>query len=231
MPLRDVGRLTAWKTVEQAPKSRAVRRIQATRKMFGTTIGKPANKDKNNATDNTSEELIPLIDGKKSEVSVIFRPCHYICVEDVGNVHLTVCVDRGSIKDPCAVKVDYRTIEGSAKEGSDFEAVKGTLRFNADESSKTISIKIIDRDDYEEDEEFFVQLSNPKAFSPSNDLITYRALCGPAYEATVIIVDDDHGLSFGGLMDIEWQPASVFEKFDKNECLHLSVLLICLNGY
>lgn len=54
--------------------------------------------------------------------------------------------------------------------------------------SKIISIKIIDRDDYEDDEEFFVQLSNPKAFSPDNDLITFKAVCGPAYEATVIIV-------------------------------------------
>lgn len=61
---------------------------------------------------------------------------------------------------------------------------------------KIISIKIIDRDEFEEDEEFFVQLSNPKAFSPSNDLITYKAACGPAFEATVIIVDDDHGGSF-----------------------------------
>lgn len=59
-----------------------------------------------------------------------------------------------------------------------------------------ISIKIVDQDTFEDDEEFFVQLSNPKAFCPNNDLITYKAICGPAYEATVIIVDDDHAVCF-----------------------------------
>ncbi|KAI6212934.1 CBN-NCX-1 protein [Aphelenchoides besseyi] len=196
LPLREVGRLTANKTLNSAPKSRAFRRIQATRKMFGTKLNKPNNhKESVRVSAEGSEETQPLMD-RAAEVTVVFRPCHYICVEDVGNVHLTVTVDRGAIEEPSVVKVDYRTIEGSAKAESDFVPTSGTLRFEPNETSKIISIKIVDRDEYEEDEEFFVQLSNPKAFSPTNDLVTYKAICGPAYEATVIVVDDDHGGAF-----------------------------------
>jgi hypothetical protein len=71
MPLRDVGRLTAWKTVEQAPKSRAFRRIQATRKMLGTKIGKLSrNKDVIVSTEEDKADAA-LIDNKKEEVSVM----------------------------------------------------------------------------------------------------------------------------------------------------------------
>lgn len=73
MPLKDVGRLTAWKTVEQAPKSRAYRRIQATRKMMGTAIGKINGKDRSirvSAGDETDEKG-SLVEGKRAEVSVM----------------------------------------------------------------------------------------------------------------------------------------------------------------
>jgi hypothetical protein len=43
-------------------------------------------------------------------------------------------VDRGSIREPCVVKVDYKTIDGSAKAESDFEAIRGTLRFDPGEN-------------------------------------------------------------------------------------------------
>ena len=43
-------------------------------------------------------------------------------------------VDRGSIVEPCVVRVDYRTIEGAAKENSDFEPTSGVLRFEPHES-------------------------------------------------------------------------------------------------
>ncbi|KAI6230032.1 CBN-NCX-1 protein [Aphelenchoides fujianensis] len=209
MNLREVGRLTAWRTVNEAPKSRAFRRIQATRKMLGTKLKINARNESVRAAAQNDEETEPLfVETKSPEVTVVFRPCHYICIEDVGNVHLTVSVDRGSIDEPCVVKVDYRTIEGSAKPESDYVATSGTLRFEPHEDTKTISVKIVDRDDYEEDEEFFVQLSNPKAFSPSNDR-TFKAVCGPAYEATVIIVDDDHGGSFTFNSEVHKVPESI----------------------
>jgi hypothetical protein len=73
MPLRDVGRLTAWKTVEQAPKSRAFRRIQGTRKMLGSTLGKLNGKDKSNreVEEDATDESAPLVERKKAEVSVM----------------------------------------------------------------------------------------------------------------------------------------------------------------
>lgn len=73
MPLKDVGRLTAWKTVEQAPKSRAYRRIQATRKMLGTTLGKLNGKNRSIqvANENGGDESTLLVEGRKEEVVVM----------------------------------------------------------------------------------------------------------------------------------------------------------------
>jgi hypothetical protein len=71
MSLRDVGCLTAWKTVEQEPKSRAFRRIQATRKMLGTKIGK-LNKNKDVLVSTEKDKIdSALIYNKKAEVSVM----------------------------------------------------------------------------------------------------------------------------------------------------------------
>ena len=75
-----------------------------------------------------------------------------------------------------------------------------------------ISIKIMDQDEYEYDEEFFVRLSSPKATSPDNELVTFRAKCGRAFEATVIIVDDDHGGSFSFATEVLKLPESAGEQ-------------------
>ena len=58
--------------------------------------------------------------------------------------------------------VDYRTEDGTANAGSDFEFTTGTLIFQPGESERHIEIKIIDDDVFEEDEHFFVNLSNAR---------------------------------------------------------------------
>lgn len=71
MPLRDVGRLTAYKTIEQAPKSRAFRRIQGTRKMLGTKMGKNSKDGDIRISDGNDTIDVGQIDIKKAEVSVL----------------------------------------------------------------------------------------------------------------------------------------------------------------
>lgn len=70
MPLKDVGRLTAWKTVEQAPKSRAIRRIQAQRKMMGTKLRMSKDKLLGTTTGGAGDENDPLVSARKVEVTV-----------------------------------------------------------------------------------------------------------------------------------------------------------------
>ena len=59
------------------------------------------------------------------------------------------------------VTVDYGTSDGTASAGDDYTTKSGTLTFNADETSKTISVSIADDSENESDETFTVTLSSP----------------------------------------------------------------------
>jgi uncharacterized repeat protein (TIGR01451 family) len=61
------------------------------------------------------------------------------------------------------VTVQYATADGTATAGADYRATNGTLSFNANETSKTISVNINGDTLVESDETFFVNLSNPSA--------------------------------------------------------------------
>lgn len=82
---------------------------------------------------------------------------------------------------PCALasSVQYSTLNGTALAGSDFTASSGTLTFARAETSKTLSIGLINDGIAEGPETFSVQLSNPT-----------RALISDA-SGVVAITDDD----------------------------------------
>uniref|UniRef100_A0A7E4UVP9 Calx-beta domain-containing protein n=1 Tax=Panagrellus redivivus TaxID=6233 RepID=A0A7E4UVP9_PANRE len=190
LPIAEIGKLTAWQALAEAPKSRAIRRVSAIRKL---TAGLPLLRKAEAATAEIVEPLVPAAEPK---VVITFDPCHYICMENVGTVKLHVKVDRGSLTDPTRVTVSYKTIQDTATEGSDYEGVQGTLVFEPGTSKADIEVKIIDCQKYEIDEKFHVQLYNAHAVtavvgeSTSKDV---PCTIGAASEATVIIVDDDHG--------------------------------------
>jgi solute carrier family 8 (sodium/calcium exchanger) len=56
--------------------------------------------------------------------------------------------------------VDYRTEDGTANAGSDYLFVEGTLMFEPGETLAQFDIQVLDDDVFEEDEHFFVNLSN-----------------------------------------------------------------------
>jgi hypothetical protein len=100
---------------------------------------------------------------------------------------VTVTLDKASSK---PVSVDYRTINGSAVAGSDYDAVSGTLTFAKGQTSKTISVpirgdRIAEGDSFGYESEYFtVSLSNP----------TGGAQLGTS-TAVVYISDDEPRLS------------------------------------
>ena len=55
--------------------------------------------------------------------------------------------------------LSFETIDGTASADSDYVAKKDTLVFKPDETSKHVTIEIIDDNEWEEDEVFFVKLS------------------------------------------------------------------------
>ncbi len=87
------------------------------------------------------------------------------------------------------VTVNYRTIGGTATQGTDYEAKTGTLTFSqsAGETSKNIEVVVRGDDDFEGDETFRVQLSNGRV-----DTETVPILVA---DATGTILDDDPGVS------------------------------------
>ncbi len=71
---------------------------------------------------------------------------------------LTVTLNSTSTQ---AATVNYATVDGTAKAGSDYTATSGTLTIAAGQSSGTISIPILNDNVNEANESFTVQLSNP----------------------------------------------------------------------
>ncbi|XP_078458565.1 sodium/calcium exchanger 3-like isoform X2 [Lampetra planeri] len=220
-PDKDLEQLTEmanYQLLSQQQKSRAFYRIQATRKMTGAgNILKKHLLEQARRSASITEIHVEAGDGAgaaSSACRVFFEPSSYRCLESCGACTLTV-VRRGG--DPRAtLYVDYRTEDGSASAGSDYDLASGTLVFRPGETEKTISVGIVDDDIFEEDEQFFVRLSNLRAAPGAGDEeaaaaateagppdVVAVAVAGVAPclatpdVASVTILDDDHAGLFG----------------------------------
>lgn len=171
--------------MNNGPKSRAFYRIQATRKMMGS--GNIMRKISERAQSDLSEVKAELqrvdvdLDEEVGLTKVYFEPGHYTVMENCGEFELRVVRD-GDLTRECTV--DYETEDGSAEAGSDYVGKKGTLHFPPGVDEQRFRIEVIDDDVFEQDEHFYVKLTN----TSSNDVI----LATPCV-ATVMILDDDHG--------------------------------------
>lgn len=175
----------------KGPKSRAFYRVQATRKMVGA--GSLSRKISERAQSDLSEVKAELQRAEAESVDietvncqrVFFEPGHYTVMENVGTFDVGVSRMGGDLNKPCSV--DYYTEDGSAEAGSDYVSAKGTLMFEPGETKKTINLSVIDDDVFEEDEHFYVRLTN----------VSQPAMLVSPSLATVMILDDDHSGIFG----------------------------------
>jgi Ca2+-binding RTX toxin-like protein len=81
------------------------------------------------------------------------------------------------------ITLDYQTLAGDAKAGSDFIAANGTVTFLAGDSTSQVTIKVYGDTEVELDENFTLQLSNPQGIRLLNDLFTQ--------DIPLLIQDDD----------------------------------------
>uniref|UniRef100_A0A8B9S5Y0 Solute carrier family 8 member A2 n=1 Tax=Apteryx owenii TaxID=8824 RepID=A0A8B9S5Y0_APTOW len=176
-------------------KSRAFYRIQATRMMTGA--GNILKKHVAEFSKKSSNLLEVPSDAEEESCSrIFFEPCMYHCLENCGSVTLSVACQHGTEANH-TFYVDYKTEDGSAKAGSDYEYSEGTLIFKPGETQKELKIGIIDDDIFEEDEHFFVRLLNLRVGDAEGMFETDSAehpkgrLVTPLV-ATVTILDDDH---------------------------------------
>ncbi|CAG0923494.1 unnamed protein product, partial [Notodromas monacha] len=179
-------------------------RIQATRKLTGG----------GNLAKKTHDLLQAEVESEKKQeeekprdpnepTSVYFDPGHYTVMESVGSFTVTVSRDGGDLG--LTLMVDYSTEDGTANAGGDYEEASGTLVFRPGDRHQTFDLTVIDDDVFEEDEHFYVRLSNLRvqypdgrvevAPTPGRQAAGGRPfpakLDAPAL-ATVMILDDDH---------------------------------------
>merc|ERR1712106_1110724 len=137
----------------------------------------------------------------------MFDPPHYTVMESVGTFEVTVVREGGDLN--TAVQVDYKTEDGTASSEGDYIEAVGTLTFGPGETSKTVTLEVLDDDMFEEDEHFYIRISNlrRKDAIPFGQIkaknadgsSSMQASCqlGTAHMATIMILDDDHGGFFG----------------------------------
>ncbi|XP_016428430.1 sodium/calcium exchanger 1-like [Sinocyclocheilus rhinocerous] len=189
--------LANYQVLSQQQKSRAFYRCQATRLMTGA-----GNILKKHAADQARKAVsmheVRSDTGENDPISkIFFDPGSYQCLENCGTVAVNVIRRGGDINQ--TVSVEFRTEDGTANAGSDYEFTEGSIVFKPGETQKEIRVGIIDDDIFEEDENFLIHLSNVRVLHEGDEAETTEAnhmetiaTLGVPSTATVTIFDDDH---------------------------------------
>uniref|UniRef100_A0AAV2JK90 Calx-beta domain-containing protein n=1 Tax=Knipowitschia caucasica TaxID=637954 RepID=A0AAV2JK90_KNICA len=191
--------LANYQVLSQQQKSRAFYRCQATRLMTGA-----GNILKKHAADQARKAVsmheVRSDAAENDPVSkIFFEPGSYQCLENCGTVGVNVVRRGGDLSK--TLSVEYRTEDGTANAGSDYEFTEGVIVFKPGETMKEVRVGIIDDDIFEEDENFLIHLSNVKVLSAEGEEpeeseaanhMDSVACLGLPTTATVTIFDDDH---------------------------------------
>uniref|UniRef100_A0A672FRU6 Solute carrier family 8 member 1b n=1 Tax=Salarias fasciatus TaxID=181472 RepID=A0A672FRU6_SALFA len=191
--------LANYQVLSQQQKSRAFYRCQATRLMTGAgNILKKHAADQARKAVSMHEVRSDACDNDPIS-KIFFEPGSYQCLENCGTVAVNV-VRRGGDTGK-TISVEYRTEDGTANAGSDYEFTEGVVVFKPGETVKEIRVGIIDDDIFEEDENFLIHLSSVKVLTSegeepeegeSANHVDSVACLGLPSTATVTIFDDDH---------------------------------------
>ncbi|XP_067091820.1 sodium/calcium exchanger 1-like [Osmerus mordax] len=194
--------LANYQVLSQQQKSRAFYRCQATRLMTGAgNILKKHAADQARKAVSMHEVRSDTADNDPIS-KIYFDPGSYQCLENCGTVAINVLRRGGDLTK--TVTVEFRTEDGTANAGSDYEFTEGTVVFKPGDTLKEIRVGIIDDDIFEEDENFLIHLSNVKVLSgtgeggaedespESANHVEAVACLGLPSTATVTIFDDDH---------------------------------------
>jgi len=211
----DLETQATEEVMAKGPKSRAYYRAQATRKMAGKEDSKKAFSKQLKADAEAEKailsqeeaELAASLEKKDDGVCrIMFDPPHYTVMESVGTFEVTIIREGGDLN--LAVQVDYKTEDGTASSEGDYIEAAGTLTFGPGETQKMVTLEVLDDDVFEDDEHFYIRISNlrrkdGKPFKEieveSDGKTAMQANCqlGTPHMATIMILDDDHSGIFG----------------------------------
>ncbi|XP_061104257.1 sodium/calcium exchanger 2a isoform X3 [Conger conger] len=193
--LEELIELANYETLMPQQKSRAFYRMQATRRMIGAgNVLKKHTIEPAQSSTHTQDK--PQEEDLSSCSCIMFEKGQYQCMENCGTISLHVTCQGGTGKN--TIYLDYRTEDGSANAGSDYQFSEGTLIFRPGETKQEIKVEIIDDDVFEEEEYFFVKLLNLR-MGDVDGMVEIEGECAAPKArlveplvATVTILDDDH---------------------------------------
>merc|ERR1719410_366663 len=231
--LIDLETKAREEVMSSGPKSRAYYRAQATRKMAGKEDAKKAFSKQLAAeaeAERAAEEAAAAAEAKANEKKddgvcrIFFDPPHYTVMESVGTFEVTIVREGGDMNE--TIQVDYKTEDGSASSEGDYIEAIGTLTFGPGETQKHVTLEVLDDDVFEEDEHFYIRISNlrrkdGRAFkevevTADDGSRSQQASCqlGTPHMATIMILDDDHS----GIFGFEDGEAEIVESVGVYEC-------------
>jgi len=187
----------------KGPKSRAYYRMQASRKLAGKQDLNKKMKEQlaAEAEANKEEETKEVEEEKKDDgvMRIMFDPPHYTVMENVGQFEVTIVREGGDLN--TAVQVDYKTEDGSACSPDDYTEAVGTLTFGPGVTEQKVTLEVMDDDVFEEDEHFYIRISNPRRkdgieignINVEGEGMVPMLQLGTPHMATIMILDDDHG--------------------------------------
>merc|ERR1739846_49057 len=217
----ELEMLAREEIMSKGPKSRAYYRLQASRKLAGK--GDPSKaakeamqKELEDAQAREAAEAEAEVEEEKDDgvMRIFFDPPHYTVMENIGSFDVTIVRKGGDLN--TAVCVDYKTEDGTACSPDDYSGVAGTLTFGPGETEKTVELSVEDDDLFEEDEHFYIRVSNPRRKDglpipemtslETGEPVPSLQLGIPAM-STIMILDDDHG----GVFCFEEREAEITE--------------------
>merc|ERR1712176_795010 len=224
--LIDLETKAREEVMAKGPKSRAYYRAQATRKMAGkedagkafkkqlAAEAEAAKADEEAAAAEAAKALEKRDDGV---CRIFFDPPHYTVMESAGTFEVTIVREGGDMNE--TVQVDYKTEDGTASHEGDYIEAIGTLTFGPGETQKMVTLEVLDDDVFEEDEHFYIRISNlrrkdGRAFKEINvtaddgsSSMQASTQLGTPHMATIMILDDDHS----GIFSFEDAEAEIVE--------------------
>lgn len=144
----------------------------------------------------------------KKKVFVQFECSTYKVKEDCGAVEVKLIRYGADLNNKCTIS--YRTLDGEGENAAkasdnDYETTSGKLEFAAGESIQSFKVKIFDDTQYETDEHFFIEISDPTC---DDDKVKVEV--NGTTKAKVMILDDDNP------GELKWQEDTVFVAEDSN---------------
>lgn len=134
-PDKDLDQLIEmanYSTMQKQHKSRAFYRVQATRMMIGA-----GNVLKKHAAAGQAKKAAE--DDLATCAHIAFEQAQYKCSENCGSISLWVCLQGGT--GTRTFHVDYRTENGSASAGADYDYCEGILVFQPGDTRKEIKVR------------------------------------------------------------------------------------------